>query len=92
MELWCHLGQNEGKRLHSWREHTVGIARDALSGQLVEQAGCVRGGDAAADLAILDGTEVDRIEGPVGGVTTEEDGVEEVHLQDLTGDIIVGVW
>jgi hypothetical protein len=91
-ELWAKLSGHERKRLDCRRDDAVQVARKLSSRQLVKQAGSILCADASFDLAVLDSAEVDGIEGTVGSVSTEEDGVLEVHGDNLVGDIHVRVW
>lgn len=88
------LASDEAESVDSWRKNTVEVRWDTLSEDLVEQARGDLGVDGRADGAVGDETApaLEGVEAAAGGVATEEDGVEEVHLENLGADELVGVW
>jgi hypothetical protein len=58
---------------------------------LIQKTSSVLGVNTGIELAVLDGTKVDSEELAIVGVAAEEDGVLEVHGDNLPGDIVVGV-
>ena len=92
LERRADLRSNESQRFNSWSENTIEGARQTPSRKLVEQARSIRSTDTGRDLAVLDRAKADGIKRARRSVAAEKDRVEEVHLQDLGGDIVVGVW
>jgi hypothetical protein len=88
LKLGRHLARHEIQRVDRGRQHAVRVARHALRRQLVQQTRRVGPAD---QRAVLDAAKVwDGVEGAVGGLAAEEDGVQEVHLEDLLRDVGVG--
>ena len=77
------LGSNKGQRLHSRRNETVERAGERTSGKLVKQAASVLSIEVGGDGSILDGAKVDGIERAIRSIAAKQDGLEEIHLQDL---------
>jgi len=92
-ELRADLREDEIKSVDSRRDDAVKVAGNGTSCELVKQTS----GRCAVDGSLHEGTVLDErteregVERAGSSVTTEEDGVFEVHGQDLSGDVIVGV-
>lgn len=89
----AELSSDEAEGLDGWREDGVEVGWDTLGQEHVQQARGDLGVGTRLELATSDEVlEVDDVEATVGGVATELDWVEGVHLEDLLNDQAVGVW
>ena len=61
------------------------------SSELVQQTSSLWGTDRQLKLTILDGAKVDAVKGTICSVAAEQNRVLEVHGEDLSGDVHVGV-
>ena len=87
LEVRAELGKRKSQCINGRSDDTVEVAGDIAGGKLVQQARCISWGDGSGDRAVLDGAEVQGIEGSSRSVATEQDWVKEVHLKDLGGHV-----
>lgn len=73
------LTESERDSFDGWGNEAIEVRWHTLGGDLVEQAGNDLGVGIDGELAVLDGAEVDGVEGAVRGVTTLREVLATCH-------------